>query len=80
MSSNHNPYQSESAYWESLSTFRRAELLRSARRNDSCPCGSGKKFKKCHMTRFVPVPKQVLTFPGQKTLDVAAMIKAGTGA
>jgi hypothetical protein len=30
-------------------------------RNDLCPCGSGKKFKKCHLARspgiFLPVPK-----------------------
>jgi SEC-C motif len=25
------------------------ERLRSAGRNDDCPCGSGKKYKKCHL-------------------------------
>ena len=25
------------------------ERLRAAGRNDSCPCGSGKKYKKCHL-------------------------------
>jgi SEC-C motif-containing protein len=29
-----------------LETFRRSE--QKAGRNDPCPCGSGKKFKKCH--------------------------------
>ena len=23
--------------------------LRNTKRNDSCPCGSGKKYKKCHL-------------------------------
>ena len=26
-----------------------AERLRTAGRNDDCPCGSGKKYKKCHL-------------------------------
>ncbi len=25
------------------------ERLKSAGRNDDCPCGSGKKYKKCHL-------------------------------
>jgi len=25
------------------------ERLQSTKRNDPCPCGSGKKYKKCHM-------------------------------
>ena len=25
------------------------ERLKSAKRNDPCPCGSGKKYKKCHL-------------------------------
>jgi preprotein translocase subunit SecA len=24
-------------------------------RNDPCPCGSGKKYKKCHMGKELPV-------------------------
>lgn len=26
-------------------------------RNDPCPCGSGKKFKKCHLGRPVETPE-----------------------
>lgn len=26
-----------------------AERLKTTGRNDSCPCGSGKKYKKCHL-------------------------------
>ena len=26
-----------------------AERLKNTGRNDSCPCGSGKKYKKCHL-------------------------------
>ncbi|WP_394175393.1 YchJ family protein [Thalassotalea litorea] len=28
------------------------QLLPELKRNDACPCGSGKKFKKCHMLRI----------------------------
>jgi len=28
-----------------------AEASAKAGRNDPCPCGSGKKYKKCHMNR-----------------------------
>lgn len=26
------------------------ERLKSTKRNDACPCGSGRKYKKCHLT------------------------------
>jgi hypothetical protein len=32
-----------------MSVNEAAERLRSAGRNDDCPCGSGKKYKKCHL-------------------------------
>jgi len=28
-----------------------AERLKSMGRNDQCPCGSGKKYKKCHLLK-----------------------------
>jgi len=31
-------------------------MISTAGRNDPCPCGSGKKFKKCHMGREVELP------------------------
>jgi hypothetical protein len=35
-------------------------IQRSAGRNDPCPCGSGKKFKKCHLDRPIdPPPRDV---------------------
>ena len=30
-------------------TMEPAERLKTAGRNDDCPCGSGKKYKKCHL-------------------------------
>jgi septal ring factor EnvC (AmiA/AmiB activator) len=30
-------------------TMEAAERLKTAGRNDDCPCGSGKKYKKCHL-------------------------------
>lgn len=32
-----------------MSVNEAAERLRQAGRNDDCPCGSGKKYKKCHL-------------------------------
>ncbi|MGH7441420.1 MAG: SEC-C metal-binding domain-containing protein [bacterium] len=32
-----------------MSTNEILERLRKAGRNDDCPCGSGKKYKKCHL-------------------------------
>lgn len=36
------------------------------KRNGPCPCGSGKKFKKCCLTKA----KEVLAAPPEKRLDV----------
>lgn len=52
MSSDRNPYEHKE--WSAFTPYQRATLLRSAKRNDSCPCGSGKKFKKCHVPKYVP--------------------------
>lgn len=32
-----------------MSALEAAERLKSAGRNDDCPCGSKKKYKKCHL-------------------------------
>jgi septal ring factor EnvC (AmiA/AmiB activator) len=32
-----------------MSTTEAAERLKTAGRNDDCPCGSKKKYKKCHL-------------------------------
>jgi uncharacterized protein len=45
------------AYWRAPNLgFTRCEPLRSTKvgRNDPCPCGSGKKFKKCCGSRTPP--------------------------
>ena len=31
-------------------TMEAVERIKSTGRNDSCPCGSGKKYKKCHLS------------------------------
>lgn len=41
--------------------------LRSAGRNDPCPCGSGKKYKKCHLAQ-------------DQQAEHAAMLKADSSA
>ena len=40
-------------------------------RNDRCPCGSGKKFKKCHMGRE---DELVLDGMGEITVEMSAQI------
>ncbi|MGD9041540.1 MAG: SEC-C metal-binding domain-containing protein, partial [Desulfobacteraceae bacterium] len=40
-------------------------------RNDPCPCGSGKKFKKCHMGRE---DEMVLDGMGEITVEMSAQI------
>lgn len=42
-------------------------------RNDPCPCGSGKKYKKCHMRA-----QQLEREAAKKTVSVEALIGAGT--
>lgn len=39
-------------------TYRRVRK-HSAKRNDPCPCGSGKKFKKCCINEVVLVEEQL---------------------
>ena len=41
-------------------------------RNDLCACGSGRKFKVCHMMRFIPVDPlrpALATVEGVSTTD-----------
>jgi len=42
------------------------ENYRSISRNDPCPCGSGKKFKKCHL-RWAE--EEVLRLPSEEEMD-----------
>ncbi len=45
--------------------------FRKAGRNDPCPCGSGKKFKKCHLPLLnAAPPKQILGKSDYATLDL----------
>ncbi len=37
-----------------------------AGRNDKCPCGSGKKYKKCCMTNFTKGPAPITMVPSQQ--------------
>lgn len=37
------------------------ERLKTTGRNDSCPCGSGKKYKKCHLAEDEAAKHQELT-------------------
>ena len=32
-------------------------------RNDPCPCGSGKKYKKCHINQEIPMKKPTYYHP-----------------
>lgn len=38
-----------------------SDNVRMPRRNESCPCGSGKRFKRCHGREFgpLPVPREI---------------------
>lgn len=49
------------------------------KRNDPCPCGSGKKFKKCCMNK--PIQKKVsLLSSGGKVSKLASVISSNTSA
>jgi SEC-C motif len=55
----------ESATWlGSVAPHTPSEVLRHVGRNDPCPCGSGKKFKQCHLAVYerhrVEIPIQFL--------------------
>ncbi len=41
-------------------------------RNDPCPCGSGKKFKKCHGINSVKGPKVLRVHVGNTPRNVSA--------
>ncbi len=45
--------------------------LKTTGRNDQCPCGSGKKYKKCHMAE-----DEVTRTASLKALEEEAMAKA----
>jgi hypothetical protein len=49
--------------------------LRTTGRNDDCPCGSGKKYKKCHLAEDEGASTATL-----KALEVAAAEKAKVSA
>jgi hypothetical protein len=40
-------------------------------RNDKCPCGSGKKYKKCCMTNFTKGPAPINMAPSQRQIPPA---------
>jgi uncharacterized protein len=37
--------------WYAMEDARQAQAFAAARPNDPCPCGSGRKFKRCHGRR-----------------------------
>ena len=52
------PFYPRPTHWESVESFIEAKPrkpLYKARRNEPCPCGSGKKFKKCCIDKFVDI-------------------------
>lgn len=49
-------------------------------RNDPCPCGSGKKFKKCHYLMKQGIPKEVmLELDRKRALQLQALKQQGLG-
>lgn len=53
------------------------ERLRSAGRNDDCPCGSGKKYKKCHLRADEESASQALATTNATKASEAAAEEAG---
>lgn len=54
-----------------------AERLRSAGRNDDCPCGSGKKYKKCHLRADEEAASKALSEVNAAKAKEAAAEEAG---
>jgi hypothetical protein len=50
-----------------------AKRLKEAGRNDACPCGSGKKYKKCHLQQDEDATRAERA---KQTAEVAAKAKA----
>ncbi len=42
------------------------ERLQNTKRNDPCPCGSGKKYKKCHMDEDQKLKSEEITSLAEK--------------
>jgi hypothetical protein len=49
-------------------------------RNDPCPCGSGKKYKKCCLAKEKEVAAKAAAMPAPKSADPAAPPAAETAA
>ena len=49
-----------------------AERLKTTGRNDPCPCGSGKKYKKCHLTEDEAAKHQELAKAAEEREAVLA--------
>lgn len=48
------------------------ERLRKAGRNDDCPCGSGKKYKKCHLRSDEEAASKALSLDNATKAKAAA--------
>lgn len=53
------------------------ERLRGTGRNDDCPCGSGKKYKKCHLREDEDGASKALAESNAKIVAAAAEHKHG---
>jgi hypothetical protein len=53
------------------------ERLRSAGRNDDCPCGSGKKYKKCHLREDEEASSKALAEANEARAKEAAAEEPG---
>jgi hypothetical protein len=59
--------------WQPPSSIPAVNPLRSVGRNDPCPCGSGKKFKKCCLGKSPSAMQSIdeqLDFPAEAGLDI----------
>lgn len=54
------------------------ERLKTTGRNDRCPCGSGKKYKKCHLVEDESKRSEALKVLAEQTAAAAA--EGGEGA
>jgi hypothetical protein len=54
-----------------------SERLKTTGRNDPCPCGSGKKYKKCHLSEDQAQEHEVLLKAQEEAREKASQEKSG---
>lgn len=57
-------------HWMTWKTEVRTKDTMKAGRNDPCPCGSGKKFKRCHLLKPIRERSQPQRQPSNSTASV----------